>query len=658
MYFRISSIIFLLSLPVYLFCQTDETLFTINSKKISKTEFVESFSKNNPINIVENRDSARHYLNQYIEFKLKVFDAENKGFDKKQEFKDEFEKYRKQLAQPYLIDQEMVQNLAKEAYERMKTEVRARHIQVRIAPNASPKDSLIAYQKTLKILKRLSSGEDFETLAKQVSDDPQAVNNGGDLWYIGPFSVPYNLENYLYTANPGKYSNPIRTYLGYHIVQIIDKRSNPGRYKVAHIMISLPNDTAKKSEIAAKQLADSIYQLVIEGQDFAKLAIKYSNDNGTSANGGELPWFESGKMPHEFELASFNLKEDGAISKPVKTRFGWHIIKRIAQKGIPDYKQIEEQLIQRVSSGERGEIAVQKVIDHLKNEYHFTDFSSLSTVINLIDSTIFMAEWKVPEDIDLSGNLFSFDNQTYTQKDFAKYLECNQKKMFPIPIENYISQQYDEFIKQTMLSYEETMLEKKNIPYRLLVNEFHDGILYFDIMQKEVWDKAALDKTGLDDYYSKNENLYNNFYQADVSIFEYGINDSTKIEKLFRKLKNSNLDDNEIAIKIQSTLDENFKFVKRLNDIEGKEPIIDKCLVLYKTGKLEKDERLIMFNSDKELIWLNNEIQKTEKPIEDINGIVLADYQKYLEKIWVSNLKKKYDVEINEKVFESIFNNK
>jgi len=655
MYLRISTIILLLSLPSFLFCQTDEVLFSINNKKTTKPEFVESFNKNNAFGIDENRDSTRQYLNQYIEFKLKVIEAENKGFDKNQEFKDEFEKYKKQLAKTFLIDQEMLQLFAKEAYERMKTEIWVRQILVKIDPYADPKDTMLAYQKSLKIIKRLTSGEDFEQLAKQVSDDPQAVNNGGDLWYIGPFALPYLLENYLYHSNHGKYSNPIRTSQGYHIVEIVDMRDNPGRYKVAHIMISLPNEKNELAESKAKLLADSIYQLLSEGQDFATLALKYSNDYGTSDNGGELPWFESGKMPREFELACYNLKVDGFVSKPVKTRFGWHIIKRIAQKDISEYKQIEDQLLQKVSTGERGEMAIQKLIIKLKNDYHFTDFYSNYAVTSLLDSTIFMAEWKIPEIVDLSGTLFSFENKTYTQIDFAKYIESNQQKMFPIPFENYMEKTYTEYIKHTLLGYEEMMLEKKNKHYKELINEYREGILYFNIMQKEIWDKAAEDKTGLADYYNKNKEVYNNLYQADVTVFEYTNNDPSKIERFFKKLKESNTGDDEIIVKIQLALDENFKLLQRIIDIEGKNPIIDKCIDLYKTGKLEKDERLITIEEDKKLIWLNSEIQKTEKALDEIEGAILIDYQKYLEKLWVSNLKKKSNIEISESVFESLF---
>ena len=656
MCFRISIIIFILSITTILFSQTDETLFSINRKGTSKAEFAESLNKNIPVSLIKNKDSVKQYLNNYIEFKLKVKDAENKGYDKKQEFKDELEKYRKQLALSYLFDREIIKNLASEAYERMKTEVRVRQILVKIDLNASPTDSIIAFQKALKILKRLSNGENFEELAKQVSDDPQAAITGGDLWYIGPFIVPYKLENYLYETNQLKYSNPIRTYLGYHIVEILDKRSNPGSYKVAHILISFPGDTIEKLKQSSKHLADSIYQLLLNGQDFAKLAAKYSNDVGTSLDRGELPWFETGKMPHEFELAAYAIKIDGAISKPVKTRYGWHIIKRISQKGIPTYQQIEEQLIQRISTGERGEIALQKNMDKLKKEYQFNDFNSLSSIIDLVDSTIFISQWKIPEYSDLSIPLFSIDNQKYTQNDFAKYLENTQKKMYPIPLGNYIIKQYEEYIKQCMISYQEMMLEKKDKRFNKLFNEFREGILHYEIMQNEIWDKITIDNSGLADYYKQNKDLYNKF-QADVSVFDFDVNESSKIEKSFRKLKNLGKNDSSIVSVIQNSIDRNFRLDKKMIVVEGKIPIIDKCISMIKSGEIEEEERLIVFENEKKLIWLNNEITKNEIELDEIKDKVLSDYQNYIEKLWVSDLKKKYNVEINETVFESLFNN-
>ncbi len=645
----------IMAVSTFLISQDDEALFTINNKKISKSEFVYSFNKNNPTLVSENIDSTRKYLEKYIEFKLKIIEAENLGLDKKKEFIDEFGKYRTQLIMPYLADRQLIEKLAKEAYERMKTEIHVRHILISVSLYASPKDSLLAYQKASKILLRLNSGEDFGVVARQVSDDPQAINNGGDLWYVGPLILPYNIENYLYSNKQAKYSHPIRTQFGYHIVEILDKRKNPGLTHVAHILVALTNQKKEFLDEPSKQLADSLYQLIQNGQDFSALAIQYSNDNGQLTNGGELPWFETGAMPHEFEIACHKLSYDGAVTKPIKTRFGYHIIKRLGKRDIPTYQQIEDQLIQKISSSEQGEIVLQQTVSNLKKEYTFNDSHTLSVVIDMIDSTIFEKKWKIPEFVDLSTTLFSFDNQKVSHKDFLEYLEEKQAIMLPVTIEIYINSMYDEFIKEKLIFHEEKMLIKNNHSYRFLLNEFREGILYFEITQKKNWDKSNGNQASLQEYYNKNKSKYNNLYQADVSIFEYSIVEPLKIEKYLLKYKEQNIEDREIVLKIKTNIDKQFKLIERLNAIEGKSSIFDKCIIKFKNKEFDVNEKLLRLESEKKIIWFNSEITRRERPYKEIETIVSEDYMNDSDKIWIDGLKKKYKVTINENVFDSLF---
>jgi peptidyl-prolyl cis-trans isomerase SurA len=645
----------LMTISGFLIAQEDEVLFIINNKKIYQSEFIASFNKNISYSISENIDSTRKYLEKYIEFKLKVIEAENQGLDKKKEFIDKFDKYKFQLIKPYLTNQQLVEKLAKEEYERMKTEIHVRHILVSVSPFASPKDSLLAYQKAVKIQKRLNSGEDFGSVARQVSDDPQAINNDGDLWYVGPLVLPYSIENYLYGSMQPRFSNPIRSRFGYHIIEIVDKRNNPGLTHAAHILIALTNSKNEFLDEKSKLLADSVYQLIQSGQDFSTLAVQYSDDNGTLITGGELPWFETGSMPHEFETASLNLTFDGAVSKPIKTRFGYHIIKRLEKKNIPTYQQIKDQLILKITSSDQGEIVFQQSLADLKKEYAFTDSYTLSLVIDMVDSTIFENKWKMPEYVDLSTTLFSFDNQNVSHHDFLKYLEETQIKMLPIPMEIYVNLKYNEFIKEKLIFHEENMLIKKNNSYRLLLNEFREGLLYDEIMEKEIWDKANGNQSSVEEYYIKNKSRYNNLYQADVSIFDYSILEPSKIEKFLVKYKEQNLDDQEIVLKIKSNIDKQFKLVERLNAIEGKSPIFDKCIVKYKNNEFDINEKILRIESENKLIWFNSEIYKRERPYKEVEAIVLIDYLKNNDNLWVDELKKKYKVTINEDAFKSLF---
>lgn len=654
MQIKYNLLVVFLFLSISSFAQEDITILRINGEKISKEEFIRNANKRNAAGWNSIKDSVIKYLNEFIEFKLSVAEAKSIGLDKTQEFIAEINAFRKELIKPYLADQETIDYFAKQSYERAKTEIRIRQILIRIDINASAQDSILAYQKALNIRKKLESGEDFAKLASQFSDDPMAQLNGGDLWYIRPFKIPYVIENYIYSnTQQMKYSSPIRSSLGYHIVEIIDKRPSQGKCKVSHILLSFPLGMDENTELKIKQKADSIYQLSISGTDFAQLALKYSNDKGTSTIGGELPWFETGDMPHEFESASFMLNRDGLISKPIKTKYGWHIIKRISHQDMPAFEQIGDQIINLVLNSEKGRIAVEKNIEKLKRTYHFKEYNVTGALSEIIDSTIFSCKWQIPENAYLPDLMFSFDNQNYNQIDFAKFLQSNQKNMMPIPIENYILAKYKDFVNQSIIDYESKRIESI-VENSFLIKDFSEERLSIAIMEKAIWNKTLNDETDLLNFYKKNKENYNKLLMADVCIYSYGASNVNKLKKQFKKLKNEGLSDSIIEQYLQSNLDDKFKLNACYQKEEGQDALIDLCINQFKKGELT-DERLIDVSDKKIFIWLNKEITKTNKPLDSLRDQVLADYQNYAENIWMKDLKKKYLINIDNNVVESLY---
>jgi peptidyl-prolyl cis-trans isomerase SurA len=650
-----SSIIFLL-LSLFVSAQSNKVLLTINDKKISKEEFVNSLKENVDSKWITNRDSVKKYLDSFIEFKLKVFEAESIGEDNTTKFRNEVGAFSNDLLKRYLVDNQTMDFFFKQTIERAKTEIRIRQILIRLDPNATPNDSLHAYQKAINIKKKLLNGDNFAQIASQISDDPTAATNGGDLWYVKPTTIPLAVENYIYSNPVYKISDPIRSKLGYHIIEILDKRPNQGRMKVAHIMLPY-SKCGKDSAESVKKRADSIYQIAVQGTDFGILAQKYSQDKGTSSLKGELPWFETGKMPHEFEEAAYALKTDGDISKPVKTNYGWHIIKRISHEEAPSVEEIKEQIYNLVLNSEKGKIAEKKQIEKLKKEYEFKDFNTLSPFYSFVDSTIFDANWKIPLNTDLNGVLFSFSNKEFLQKDFAEFLETNQNTMYPIPIINYIYSKYDEFINKSILEFEIKNIESKNAEFASKLNYFKEEFLVNSIMQRDIWGKAENDSIGLLEFYKKNKNLYNKLLIADVCIYSYSVDKANKIEKQFNKIKDSKLSGTDLEKNIQVNVDKAFILSRCIKSEEGKDKMIDRCIELFKSGKLKKDQELIFFEDEKLMIRLNNEIKITDKPLGAIKSNVISDYQNYLENKWLTDLKKKNSVVINQDVFESIFSN-
>lgn len=653
MHFRLIILIVFVINILSSFAQQGSVLFSIEGNNINLSEFKRAFAKTNQIKISENKNITRDFLNQYIDFKLKVEEAKKLSLNRDNKFKELIEVYKKSVAKKHITDKETVSRLANQVFQRMKTEVMLRHILVRVNQYANPKDTLIAYQKALDIRKTLVNGKNFNELATEVSDDPGAAINKGEIGYISVFKLPYQIESYVYNTNSDKYSLPLRSHKGYHIVKVIKKRPSPGYFKVAHIMLMHSIDTNKTAQEDVKNRIDDIYRKLVSGEEFKPLAQKYSEDVSCLKNGDELPWFSTGQMPEEFEEACMNISE-GKFSRPVKTRFGWHIIKKTAQKELPSYLEINEQIENHVMHNKRGEIAQNKALNELKKKYNYKDFQALSPIWNIVDSAIFEAKWMADELVELNEKLFEFNNRAYFQKDFVKNLKDNQEVSFPIPIKNYVYHRYKDFVDKILVGFEMGQIEKKNNEVASLLREYEETILANYVMEAKVWSKLINYESEVVNYYNKNKRKYNNNYQADVTIFKFS-EGLKKIDKQFRKLKKNNVSDQEIIAKIKANIDITFELVEKTVQEEGKNPLVDKVIENYKSGRVKNSDRMLVFENEKRIIWLNSKISKTDKKLDQIKDKVAEDYKHDFEKNWIHQLKRKYNVEINEEVFESIF---
>ncbi|HLP05661.1 MAG TPA: peptidylprolyl isomerase, partial [Paludibacter sp.] len=319
----------------------DPVLMTISGKPVYKSEFEYIYNKNNSNNSLDKK-TLDEYVDLFINFKLKVEEAKAQGIDTTSSFVNELAGYRSQLTKPYLTDQQVDEQILKEAYDRMKEDVDVSHILIRIAPNATPADTLKAWSQINDIAKRLKK-EDFAKVAKEVSQDQSAEKNGGHIGWISAFRTIYPFETVAYNTPKGAVSKPVRTAFGYHIIKVHDRRNSLGEILVSHIMrFTSQGDSA--ANVAAKLTIDSIYNRVQAGDDFGTLAKQHSMDKGSSVKNGELPWFGTGRMVPEFETAAFALKNIGEVSAPVRSAYGWHIIKLLDRKGVDTYENVKAEI--------------------------------------------------------------------------------------------------------------------------------------------------------------------------------------------------------------------------------------------------------------------------------------------------------------------------
>lgn len=615
-----------------------QILFTVNGEGVTAEEFKYVYSKNNI-----NNDSAftktdiKEYLDLYVNFKLKIQEAESRGMDKSKAFVDEFNGYKEQLKKPYLTENKVTERLVSEAYDRFKYEVRACHILI----NAK-EDTLDAYNKIVEIKKQLDKGASFENLAKQYSQDPSVKVNGGDLGYFTSFQMVYPFESAAYQTNVGEVSAPTRTQFGYHLVKVKDRRPANGKVQVAHIMIRATSDTT-----AVKNRIFEIYDQVKGGVEWAELVKLYSEDVNSRNTDGVLRAFSVGQMPLEFQEASFALAEPGEISDPVKTQYGWHIIKLINREPIESFEQMEASIKSRISRDSRAQLNEIALINRLKKENGFMENAENKKIaLSITDSTLLRGNWKYTPTAQNDLELFKVADKTHLLNEFATYIEDNQKPVKD-ELNHYTNVLYNDFQKSKIIAYEEDHLANKYFDYKMIVKEYREGILLFNLMENEVWNRAVEDTVGLEAFYHSRKDNYKWDERAKASIYSAS-------EKILQEISNAIEKEDSVFLTKQSLYK---KYNSGSNLIlqsesgifeRGVKEVLD--LAEWKVGIQELE-----FGGKSHLVWIQEILPPQIKTLQETKGAVISDYQEVLEKNWLVKLKEKYSVLMNNEVLNYVY---
>ena len=644
----------LLSLNILGFAQnsTKEVLFTIDNKPYFTDEFARVYKKNLDLVKDESQKELNQYLELFVGYKLKINKAYKLGLQDGASYQNELKSYRGQLSKNYTSDSKVTKELVEEGYKRFLKEIKASHILFTVDENAAPEDTLKAYKQALDVRKRAIAGEDFGKLAAEFSQDPSAKDNKGDLGYFTAFRMVYAFETGAYKTPKGSISNPVRTRFGYHLIKVVDVRDNRGDVIVAHIMIMNPADNVENKEVddKGKNTIQDIYKKLQQGEKFEDLAKQFSEDKSSTSKGGVLNRFGSGQLSsEEFENVAFNLTKENPVSEPFKSQYGWHIVKLIDKFSVKTIDEMRSDLESKVSKDDRSRLITASMNEKLRKKYSIKrDNKFYATLSKSVGNDIYEGKWETPADLkSFNKNLVTINGtKSLSGASFLNYVKDQQKSKITLkPISKLIDKFYESYLDQELSQYYDDNLEKEFPEFSAVMDEYRDGLLLFDLMEKEIWNKSKSDSLGLKSFYDKNINNYQWKNRLDLTIMS-----STNFDVIKKAAK---------YLKSDKSVD----FIKeKLNVKDGPVNIMAKVGVfeegneaLPKNLKFETGISDIIKEGEYYFVTkVNTTLPAGPKTLDECKGKAINDYQQFLEDNWVKDLKNEFKVEVNQTVFESV----
>lgn len=626
-----------------------EILLKINNSEVTKDEFLRIYNKNKGIE-ADNKLSVDEYLQLFINYKLKVEEAENLGYDTVPGFIKEINGYKKQLSKPYLESDDVVESKSKVEYERMKEEINASHILVMHNFDVAPKDTMKAYNQAQAIRKRLIAGEPFEEVAKAMSDDKSAIDNGGNLGWFSAQRMVDPFEDACYKLKVGDISDIVRTQFGYHIIKLNGRRPYKGTMNISHVIAVFSKNASDAEKEAAKQKIDKAYADLQAGVPWDTVAVRYSEHKNTAGKGGKLGWVNSYNVPSEFNETIYDLNP-GEYTKPFASRYGQHIARLNERKPLEPYDDIKSEIAKKVkSSPDFNSITKNSLVNRIKNEYGFKAYEENVTPFNtLCDSSMLVGKWDYTVAKDMVLPVFTIGDKTFNQYDFAKFIAERRLYNRSVPIPANVHARFNAFIEENVIGYEEDKLPSKYPDLRYLLEEYHDGILLFNLTENMVWKKAIEDTVGLTTFYNQLPEKYS--WSQRISISKYTYSDSSLIKPLLKLAKKSAKNGtNAEALSAKLCPNDSLPCVSvvAVKYEKGDNSLIDS--IEWKPGSY-----LVSKEGNKQVLFYVNQILSPEiKKLTDAKGLYTADYQNFLEKNWIESLRNKYNIQVNNEVLDKI----
>lgn len=612
----------------------DPAVMKIAGKEVPRSEFEYLYNKNAGQQLEQ--QSLEEYAQLFKIYKLKVADALAEQLDTSAAFQKEYLGYTRELAQPFMTDSAVYKEMLQKMHDRSGEEVEAIHIMFFKPREFGGQLGRQAWDRADSVLNLLKNGSDFAALAEQLSQDRGSAVRGGSMGYITAGQTPGEFEDVVYTLPEGQISGLVESPVGIHIVKGGKHRKARGTVHVLHILKMVSPDAPAEQQSAALAKIDSLYQAATAPDaSFEAIAAKESDDKNSARRGGDVGWFGTGRMLPEFDSVSFALAP-GEISKPVRTRAGWHIIKKLEAKDVPSFAEAEETYRGTIEApnGPYARQMYTKKCTKLRKKFGFNLNEKLlkqmkeASTVSGTDST-FVARFKNSPEV-----LASWKGGQLTAGDFADYISRFAVETSPVGAPAFIQHRLDNNVNAAMMKLQLEQLPEENEDYRNLIGEYHDGMLLFEVSNRKVWEKAAKDTEGLKAFFEKNRADYT-WQQPHAKGFLVQAPDATMglaVEKAIAKLPREQVLDSIRSqfpdVKIDPVL-----------AAKGENQMVD--ALVFGGGEVQNpDSKYPVF------YMADLRILNAPEELDDVRVQATADYQNELERLWVEELEAKYPVEI------------
>ncbi len=611
----------------------DPIVMTIGNEEVKLSEFEYLYKKNNAQLATDM--TIDEYIDMFVNYKLKVCAALDAKLDTLSSYRMDMKKYSSELAEPYRVDQSVLDSLVNAAYSHMTEVVDIHHLMFKHKTASRSEVEQLAFADSIRDL--IAAGADFEQMVKQYSVDPAAAHTAGKMTIQGGYLI-YELEDAIYNTPVGEVTEVVPSRVGLHVFKVNSRHPHPGEVKIRHLLVSTQNLPEEEHGLA-KAKADSLRKVILAGADFKTIASQYTEDPSGRNNGGELPWFGPGRMIKEFETAAYAMK-NGEVSEPVKTAFGYHLLLREGGRPVASLDSVKEELMFRIRTDSRYQIATDRVI------YRYAKESG-----SKINAKIYK---KVRKILDKQGGLNEASRQKILSLNDVAYIVDGQKYQVSavsgvVPANNSsdcdsVMTVFEEALKASFMKAVEAQmratLADREPAYGNLINEYSDGMLLYEISNRCVWDRANTDVEGLEAYYQSNKDAYRwevPHYKGYVVCAESDSILKPAMAHLATLAADANYETElrkEFGTKVK---------IERVITARQASPVVD---YIAFGGELPKVNRWVAFAA------FNGKILDQPESAMDVKGEVGVDYQQFLEEEWIKQLRETYPIVVDRKLIK------